>query len=91
MRGLRLLLHGSTNETLRALPEAALLESQLRGMAECFESVGILSRCMGSVTSLVDRGGYLALFWLFEPVECESFASKGYSVLGTLDPHILPS
>ena len=34
VRGLRLLLHGSTNETLRALPEAALLESQLRGMAE---------------------------------------------------------
>ena len=39
---------------------------------------------MGSVTGSVHRGGYLALFGLFEPVECELFASDGSSVLGTL-------
>ena len=86
-----LLLHRSMSDSVRALPEAELHAPQLCGAVGRFDRVGRSSRCMGSVNGSVDRGGYLALFWLFEPVECELFASEGCSVLGTLDSHILPS
>ena len=88
-----LFLHRSMSDSVRALPEAELHAPQLCGTVGRFDSVGKSSRCMGSVnvSDSVDRGGYLALFWLFEPVECELFASEGCSVLGTLDSHILPS
>ena len=44
-----LLLHRSTSESVRALPEAELQVPRLCGSVGCFESVGRSSRCVGSV------------------------------------------
>ena len=73
-------LSGMLRGDIGTLRDPSLHRPRLRGAAGCFESSRRSSRCMGSVTGSVDRGDYLALFWLFEPVECELFASDGSSV-----------